>query len=175
VLEDDTRIEKHTFYFNQYQNLYFFCSKKCLSCHDHFGYDADICLGDAWLYDLKKNKIKHNTVIVKTGSGLDIINKCFSSGIIQLQSISIEKVLDIQARSVRLHYNVTSRSKAAKRYGIHIVDKVHVKTRWVDDILARLILFNFHRSNSKNASAIFKLPKPIIKLYLYLFKILEII
>ena len=44
---------------------FFFSEKKCLACYDHYGYDADISVGDIWSYHLKNNPIKHTALVIK--------------------------------------------------------------------------------------------------------------
>jgi coenzyme F420 hydrogenase subunit beta len=175
VLENGTIVERHSFYYNQYQNLFFHCSFKCFSCFDQFGYDADINVGDAWLIEYKKNPIKHNILIAKTKKGLEIIDDLKNDNILKLHQIPITKVLDAQSRSVLLHYNVSSRHKMGKMHGMSIPDRVKQKTTWHQNLLAWLILFNWRWSKSKRAHWIFKMPQPVVTLYLYFFKLLQIL
>ena len=172
-LSNGTIIEKSAFYFNQYQNLYFHCSRKCLACKDHFGYDADINIGDIWLYEFKNHPIKHNAIITKTELGDQIITSLNERKSLELNEVKIEKILDAQSRSIVLHYNVSSRSKAGRKFGMKIPDNMNLKTKWHQDVLAWLIIYNYRWSKSDKYDRIFKLPKPIIKIYLYFFKFLE--
>jgi len=172
-LEDGTIIERSAFDFNQYQNLYYHCSRKCFACNDHFGYDADINLGDAWLFELKKLPIKHNALIAKTQTGLSLLDTLKQNNSLTLKEIGIKKILDAQSRSIVLHYNVSSRAKMGEKLGISIVDKVNIKTKWHQDLLAKLILKNWQKSKSDQAHKIFSKSKYSTKLYLYFFKFLE--
>lgn len=172
-LEDGTVIERSAFDFNQYQNLYYHCSKKCFACFDHFGYDADINLGDAWLFELKKLPIKYNALIAKTQTGYNLLEKLKNNNNLTLKEVDIKKILDAQSRSIVLHYNVSSRAKMGKKLGISIVDKVNIKTKWHQDLLAKLILKNWQKSKSEKAHKIFKRSKYLTKIYLYIFKFLE--
>jgi coenzyme F420 hydrogenase subunit beta len=175
VLEDGTVIERHSFYYNQYQNLFFHCSFKCFSCFDHFGYDADINVGDAWLVEYKNHPVKHNVLIAKTKKGVEILHDLKQDGKLLIHEIPITRVLDAQSRSVILHYNVSSRHKMGKLHGIRIPDRTHQKTRLYQDLLAWLILCNWKWSKSNKSQWIFKMPQPFIKLYLYSFKLLQIL
>jgi coenzyme F420-reducing hydrogenase beta subunit len=175
ILEDGTIVERHSFYYNQYQNLFFHCSFKCFSCFDQFGYDADINIGDAWLIEYKNNPVKHNIIIAKTKKGLEIVDDLKNDNKLKLYEIPITKVLDAQSRSVLLHYNVSSRHKMGRKHGIKIPDRVKQKTTWHQNILAWLILFNWRWSKSKKAHWIFKMPQPFVKLYLYFFKFWQIL
>lgn len=174
--EDKTQIEKPFSAFSDYQNLYFFCARKCLRCSDHTGYDCDISVGDVWLMSMKDNEIKHNAVISRTEASLDLINHAIEDNVLGGYAVDIELVADAQARSLPLHYNVSARSKAGKALGIKISDTVNEKVRIVDWLIAYIILFNYKLSTTtRGRKIISRLPKKIIKLYLYFLKALEVL
>lgn len=174
-LEDKPSIYKSFSEFSDYQNLYFYCARKCLNCHDHTGYESDISIGDVWLQEMKDHPIKHNAVIVrnpKTHAWLtEAIEKKYLSGI----AVPIEKIADAQSRSLPLHYNVSARAKAGKWLGIKLSDPVDEKIRLVDFLVALVLMFNYRlTTSSRGREALHRLPKPVIKLYLYFLKGLEI-
>jgi len=173
--ENGTVITKSSFFYNQYQNLFFHCSYKCFSCYDHFGYDADINMGDVWLAEMKKNPIKHNAIIAKTKIGLEIIYHLQKEHKIVVYEVPSKKILDAQSRSVILHYNVSSRHKMGKRFSLKIPCRTIQKAKWHQNLMAWLIMFNWKWSKSRKAYYIFKIPNPIIKLYLYFIKFLQML
>ncbi|MAT43063.1 MAG: coenzyme F420 hydrogenase [Anaerolineaceae bacterium] len=174
--EDDIHNEKPFSVFSDYQNLYFYCARKCLRCNDHTGYDCDLSIGDVWLMAMKNNPIKHNAVIARTTFANDLIVQALSENILEGKPVSIETIADAQSRSLPLHYNVSARSKAGKLLGIKIADTVNEKVRLVDLLIAFVILFNYKLSNTaKGRKLIARTPKKIIKLYLYFLKALEIL
>ena len=75
-----------------------------------------------------------------------------------------------------MHYNVSARSLAGKLFAeINVSDPVHERVRLVDFLVAFIILINFRvTSFSKGRSILRRLPKPVIKLYLYFLKALEV-
>jgi coenzyme F420-reducing hydrogenase beta subunit len=172
--DHDQVIEKKSSYFNLYQNLYFFCQKKCFYCHDHFAYNADLSVGDIWSYHLKNKNFKINSIISKNQKGTRILCGAHEKGYINLQKVSIEEILDGQARSGPTHNNTSAKNKAGRRFGMKIPDKHNKKVRWNEYMIAWIILFNYHWSMNKYFSkCIFKIPRPLLKAYLVLLKGLE--
>jgi coenzyme F420-reducing hydrogenase beta subunit len=172
--KSDKIVEKKFSYFSLYQNLYFFCQKKCLYCHDHFAYNADISVGDIWSFHLKTHKIKYNSIISRSDRGSEILSACKASGYIQLEGVQIEDVLDGQSRGAPTHNNTSAKSKAAVRFGMKIPDKHKQKVKLHQLIAAWIILFNYKWSCNENyAGYIFKMPRKLLQLYLLVLKGLE--
>lgn len=170
----DKIIEKKFSYFSLYQNLYFFCQKKCLYCHDHFAYNADISMGDIWSFHLKDQNIKHNAVICKTQKGTDIFSAAHKKGFLHTEPAKIEEILDGQARGAPTHNNTSAKSKAARWFGMKIPDKHNKRVKWHQFLAAWIILFNYKWSMSRKYSRlIFKVPRKALKAYLLVFKGLE--
>jgi coenzyme F420 hydrogenase subunit beta len=167
-------IEKKSSYYNLYQNLYFFCQKKCLYCHDHFANNADISLGDIWSYHLKDKSIKHNSIICRNTEGAEILNAARNKRYIQLDPASIEEILDGQSRAAPTHNNTSAKSRAGARLGINIPDRHNRKVKWHEYMAALIILFNYKWSmNRKYSKIIFKIPRKALKAYLIALKSLE--
>lgn len=167
-------IEKKSSYYNLYQNLYFFCQKKCLYCYDHFAYNADISVGDIWLYHLKNKKIKYNSIICKNEKGTSILSAAHDDGYIHLENTNIDEILDGQARGAPTHNNTSAKSKAGKRFGMRIPDKHNKKVKWHEYLVAYIILYNYNWSmNGKYSNFIFKVPRKFLKGYLLVLKGLE--
>jgi coenzyme F420-reducing hydrogenase beta subunit len=167
-------IRKPFSYFSLYQNLYFYSEKKCLVCHDHFGYQADISLGDIWAYRFKQDPIKKTGVIIRTEQGMDCWKAANSSNAITSTVLDITDILDGQARTAPFHHNVSARSRVAPLFGYKIPDKVNNSVSWHAWLAALITLFNMRWSESERwKKLIFKLPRPLLKAYLYLRKGLE--
>ncbi len=172
--DEDTVIEKQSAYYNLYQNLYFFCQKKCLYCHDHFAFNADIAIGDIWSYHLKNTNIKYNCLICKNERGSELISSAHDAGYIKLNPATIEEILDGQARGAPTHNNTSAKSQAAARFGMNIPDRHNRKVKWHQYMVAWIIIFNYNWSmNKKYSWLIFKIPRKFLKAYLVLFKGLE--
>ena len=171
----DGQTEKRPFsYFSVYQNLYFFAPAKCLYCTDHFGYDADISAGDVWSYDLKEKNIKATGILVKTKHGAEILKGIIDGPAFHSEKIETVKILEGQKRTAPFHYNISARNRAAAYFPLKIPDKLEKKVKWHEFLSAVIVLFNYHWSkNQKYSKWVFRLPRPFLKLYLYLFKALE--
>ncbi len=172
--EEGHRITKPFSYFSDYQNLYFFCQKKCHYCHNHTGYDADISCGDIWSARMENEPIKHSALIARNQTGLEVILQARDAGWLTTSEEPIEEVCDGQARTMPFHYNVTARSRMAFLTGDKIIDSVHAKVRIVDYLVAGMVLLNEKLSRKKSFEPfLFKLPGIVVKLYLYTMKVLE--
>jgi coenzyme F420 hydrogenase subunit beta len=176
TFEDGTIIDRPFSTFSDYQNLYFFCTRKCFHCPDHTGYESDISIGDVWLMSMKDNPIKHNAVIIRTERAQRLLYRAIEAGVIAGEQVPIELICDAQSRSLPLHHNVTARARAGRWFGIKIADRVGDHVRLVDFVIAMIIMANYRLSNTYGGRKLLgRLPKPVIKIYLYLLKALEVL
>jgi coenzyme F420-reducing hydrogenase beta subunit len=174
--EDETQKEKAFSAFSDYQNLYFFCARKCLHCHDHTGYDCDLSVGDVWLMSMKDNPIKHNAIIARTQQAEADLQAAYTAKMVYIQSVPSELVADAQSRSLPMHYNVSARASAGKLLGLKVSDPVHERVRLIDFLIAIVILFNYRLTTTPRGRLLVgSVPKQLIKLYLYALKALEIL
>ncbi|MBN2404270.1 MAG: Coenzyme F420 hydrogenase/dehydrogenase, beta subunit C-terminal domain [Coriobacteriia bacterium] len=174
TFEDGTVIEKPSGYYNMYQNLYFACARKCLACGDHFGYRADLSMGDIWSYRFKDDPIKHTSAIIKTQAGQDAIDAALGLGALAVQSVDITEVMDGQRRVAPFHYNVTARHVAGRRLGVTIPDKTATRVRWHEAWAARIVLRNAVATQTEEGlAAAMSLPRWRLKARLWLLKGLE--
>jgi len=159
--------------FSVYQNLHFLSLKKCIYCSDHFSEEADITCGDIWLDSFKKRNIKHSAFVTRNQKADDIIQEMIQEGVIKAQKINPLMICRAQKRALTFHKSINARSIVGKLFGINIKKNKRDKARWNDLIAAFIILLNHKISEStKLKNILFKIPKPIITLYLYFFKIL---
>lgn len=160
--------------FNDYQNLFFFCEKKCLACHDHYGYDADISVGDVWLFRLKRDAIKRSGLIVRTESADALVSSAVEAKAIVYEQLDIRDIMDGQSRIGPAHYNVSARARASKRFGIKLKDTVNERVRWFHYLNAWMSIANMRMSESRlGQKVVFLIPRRLIKIYLYFKKALE--
>ncbi|MEX2964194.1 Coenzyme F420 hydrogenase/dehydrogenase, beta subunit C-terminal domain [Microbulbifer sp. TYP-18] len=172
--EDGEVLEKPTKYFNDYQNLFFFSERKCMACTDHYGYNADISIGDVWLFRLKKDPIKHSGIIARSDRGQDACNGVFESGKVLAKELDVRDIMDGQSRIGPSHYNVSARHKAGKLLGFKLKDSVRRPVSWHSYLNALITLCNMRLSESSwGKKLIFATPRQILKFYLYLKKALE--
>lgn len=173
--ENDGSVAKPFSDFSDYQNLYYYCAHKCLRCHDHTGYNSDISVGDVWLMAMKSNPIKHNAVITRNIQSHNFIQEAVHAGYLLGVEVPIDLIADAQSRSLPMHYNVSARSMAGKLLGVTIHPPVQERVRIVDFWIAFFILFNYRLTTfERGRSLLRKIPRPIIKVYLYFLKALEI-
>jgi hypothetical protein len=90
--------------------------------------------------------------------------------------VPAEKVCRGQARSLLLHAAVNARAKAAAGYGIKINPDSDESPSLLEIIIAKIVLHNYHLSHRQNSiEDVGNIPHPIIKLYLYIFKALQLL
>lgn len=171
-LEDGRIVDKSFKEFSLYQNLFFFAQKSCLHCKDHFGYEADLCVGDIWSYKYKFEKIKHSSLIAKTQTGVQLVQEASTGGALHCKQISAEEVLGGQSRSAPFHYNVTARHKAGKLLKVNIPDTTREPVSWHEYLAACIAVFNWKLSH-KHPHLVFLVPRKLLTVYLYIFKALE--
>lgn len=160
--------------YSLYQNLFFFCDRKCLNCHDQFGYAGDISAGDIWLESMKTETIKHTALIARTNRGSQILAECEASGALVVKESTANFILQGQSRTARCHYNTSARHRVGKLLGISIPDSVRTRVSLIDWLIAFIVLFNYRLSTTKlGKKVIFSMPKIVWKAYLYFFKALE--
>lgn len=172
--EDGTVLQKPTKYFNDYQNLFFFSERKCMACTDHYGYSADVSVGDVWLFRLKNDPVKHSGIIARTGRGQDACNGVFEAGEVHSEELDVRDIMDGQSRIGPSHYNVSARHRAGKLIGFKLKDSVQRPVPWYSYLNALITLGNMRLSEAAwGRKLIFATPRQILKVYLYLKKALE--
>jgi len=161
-------------YFKHYQTLFFFCQKKCMACEDHFGYEADISVGDVWLYRLRDDPIKHTAIITRNEAGDQAMRVAREHRAIITEPLDVEDILDGQSRIAPFHYNVSARVKVGRLLGIKLKDNVNEPVRWHSWLAALITMSNMKFSQSeRRAKWVFRVPRPLLKFYLYVLKGLE--
>lgn len=171
---DGTTISKPSKYFNDYQNLFFFCERKCMACIDHYGYNADISVGDVWLFRLRDDPIKQSGLIIRSDAGQFIYDSALKYKLIKSSNISITDIMDGQSRIGPSHYNVSARVKAGRFFRFKLKNTVNEKVKWYNFLSAFISIGSMRLSEkSWGIKLIFNTPRPIIKFFLYFKKALE--
>lgn len=174
ALDNGTLLRLPSKYFNDYQNLFFFCQQKCLSCYDHFGYHSDISVGDLWLFRLRNDSHKHSSVIVRTDQGEGLWELSCNLGLLASTKLSIKDILEGQSRSAPSHYNCTAREMAGKLLGVRIKSAVRSSVRWYEYLNALITVANYKISCTEfGKKFIFIIPRRLLKIGLYAKKGLE--
>jgi len=163
-------------YFSDYQNLYFFCQRKCHHCFDHTAYEADLSAGDIWSLRMKEEPIKHTALIARSDFANCVVREALQHHFLVGSVEKIDEVCEGQARTLPFHYNISARAKAGALFGEKITDKVQEKVHWWEYLTALLVMFNEKVSRTtQGKKIILALPRPFLKLYLYFIKLLETI
>ena len=174
--ENGTTITKPSKFFNDYQNLFFFCERKCMACSDHYGYHADISIGDIWLFRLKEDPIKHSSLIVRSESGESLYRSARDSKRIMGIGLDIRDIMDGQSRIGPSHYNVKSRAQVGRLFGLKLKlkDPVNQPVAWHAYLNAFMTIANMRLSEkSWGRKLIFMMPRSTLKVALYFKKALE--
>jgi len=172
--EDGTTISKPSKFFNDYQNLFFFCERKCMACTDHYGYHADISVGDVWLFGLKNDPIKHSGLIIRSELGEKLYQSAVDGGVINSAQLSIRDIMDGQSRIGPSHFNVSARVRAGRLFGLKLKDMVNESVNWHTYLNAFIAIANMRLSEKPwGQKLIFVVPRPILKISLYFKKALE--
>ena len=74
----------------------FFYLEKCLSCFDKLNKLADISTGDAWLPELRGDRIGVNVIISRSKLAEDVLLKMKEEKIITLKKTPLSKIIDSQ-------------------------------------------------------------------------------
>jgi coenzyme F420-reducing hydrogenase beta subunit len=175
VYEDGSEIQRPFRYFSDYRNVYLFAQNKCHRCYDHFGYDCDISAGDIWSLYLRRNPIKHTALISRSEAGDQAILAAERDGVLHVEKKDITEVLDGQSRTLPFHYNVTSRARIGRFFGMQINDRVNAPVKWHDYVVAAIAMTNSRVTQSELGRRLAKrIPRPLLRGYVYVFKALEL-
>ena len=160
--------------FSLYRNLHFYCATKCLGCQDPLGEHAEIVCGDAWLPELKGHPIKHSLVISRTPQATYWLNDLTKSDVAILKPIPPETVFRAQRRGlIPAKRGKAARANLGKLFN-HKINTGQWRSSWNDYLVAGMVLFNHHWSNNRKFNPlIFKIPKPLLRLYLAAMSLLK--
>lgn len=173
VYENGTEIRKPFKYFSDYRNLHFFCERKCIACKDHFGYDADISAGDVWLQSFRDRPIKETCLLVRSDRGADALATAAAAGKLVVEEAPLRLALDGQARVAPLHYDLDARARASRWLGIRQPGDRGQPAPFLKTVSAAVSLANMRFSERHRAHIVFRVPRPILRAYLYFKKGLE--
>ena len=173
MFDSGETIKKPFSYFSDYRNLHFFSERKCIACTDHFGYVADLSIGDVWLFAHKNDRVKKSAVLARNGAGAALVESAIRADAVTVERVDRRTILDGQTRIAPTHYNVSARAKAGRVLGVKLNDTVQEPTpphKWLSAFLG---LWNMKLSEGPQAHWIFKIPRPLIRGYLFFKKGLE--
>jgi len=161
--------------FSLYRNLHFHCEAKCLSCEDPLAEGADVVCGDAWLHELKKQPVKHSLVISRTSWASGWIEQMAAGGKLTVERITLETAFRAQRRGlIPAKRGKQAKVTLGKAFGLHMQRKGPWRSRWNDYLMAGIVLTNHCWARSQRwAGLIFRMPKPVLQLYLMILSFLK--
>jgi coenzyme F420 hydrogenase subunit beta len=146
---------------------YFFYPKRCLMCGDCFCEIADISFGDAWLPELKGDKVGRSMIISRSEIGESILQKMSEENYIELNRISSTEVIQSQTLLIYLKKKNFTISKSLLK--IYPQNKL-LHSDPIDDLIAFWFYFNISLSSNHHFKAVLhKVPLKIIKVYCAIF------
>jgi coenzyme F420-reducing hydrogenase beta subunit len=94
-----------------YKNAYYFENGSCMYCQDHFAKGSDISFGDIWLKEMKKEKIKHTSCVIRSDKAYEILNRAVAEGDIHAAHISSRDIVRSQKRALVFKFNAAKAKK----------------------------------------------------------------
>jgi coenzyme F420 hydrogenase subunit beta len=157
---------------------YFFTPIRCLTCPDHTAELSDISLGDAWLPELKHDKIGRSIIVTRTKIAEDILSLMSSAGAISVMSVDPSKVKQSQKLLLRFKKDffgtrfalLKSLGKQTPKFGIT------TNCTWspIAFLKAFYPYFNILLSSNQRARSFMKrVPFPLFRLYFGTYKFLS--
>jgi len=174
MLDGSTREFSYLYNICTYKNLYYDMLPRCLSCSNHFGYEADLSCGDVWLKEMKSNPIKHTGFIAKTPTAQLVVQAMIDEQVIVAKEISADQVLKSQKRALTFKFRTAvPRKKLGKHFGISYNGTVEDKHKWNHALAAFLILWNVRASRSPFWSkVVYAMPRRLLFLYMGFIRVL---
>jgi coenzyme F420-reducing hydrogenase beta subunit len=160
-------------HFNVYRILGYHCKPHCIQCDDHTSESADISVGDIFFREYKKRKVKHSSVICRTGSGERVFREMIEKNKVFAEELDIVWFFQAVKKALMFRKNLTSRRLAGRILGIKIKEQKTMRVRWNYFVASFLILLNIRlQKNRVIARMMYRIPKPFLYIEVLLFKFL---
>lgn len=142
---------------------HFFYPFRCLMCSDGVCELADISFGDAWLPELSNDKIGTSILVSKSEIGEQILQTMKSKGRVELNDVSVKKV--IQSQAGMLYLKKKSLDCMSRLFKVPKQNNV-LKSDAVDYLLVLFIYLNSYASSNIFLRKILRhIPLKLIWLY----------
>ncbi len=82
-------------------SFFLFTPLRCMTCPDLTNELADVSLGDAWLPELKLDRLGKSVIMARTRVGADLLKSISSAGKISLRKVGTEEVKQSQSLSLK--------------------------------------------------------------------------
>ena len=159
---------------------FFFTPMRCTMCADQSAELADIAAGDAWLPELKYDRIGESVIIVRTQIGNKILDLAKSTKAIDIKPLAVDKVEQSQAINlITKKSDLTTRLTLLKLFG-NVTPTFNPKLDATVNPIALLraffIYFNIWASSNRSLrSILLYVPFPLFRLYYGLYKFAALI
>jgi len=158
---------------------FFFTPTRCTLCPDQAGELADISLGDAWLPEMKGDKIGESVIVTRTQIAETILSEMASAGIISVKAIKPEKVKQSQALNLKFKKrDLSTRLAMFKLLDRQVPRYTSVENSWSLSSFLRALYIYFNigtSSNKRIRSALERVPIPLFRLYFGVYKYLSVL
>lgn len=173
VLTDGTRRRWPTAGYTLYQNLFIQSHAPCMNCFDHFAEEADLSCGDIWMRKRRDDKVKHSAVAGRTDAGTAALEQAREAGDLLLHPEPPRLLFDSNRRAAVFHKAIRARSLVGRRVGLRIpVPDAARPARWNELLAAAMIVPLYRFSVGRSGWILFRLPRIVLKGWLYAFKAL---
>jgi coenzyme F420 hydrogenase subunit beta len=157
-------------------STFMFTPMRCTMCPDQSGEFADISLGDAWLPELRGDKIGESIIVTRTEIAEKLVSNMTSSKKISLRRIHADKVKQSQALNLTFKKrDLSTRLSMLKLANRSIPDFGNNQSQkhLLSFVRALYIYANIKMSSSKHARHwLANIPFPLFRLYFGLYKLL---
>lgn len=155
-----------------YKNAYFFEKSSCMLCQDHYANAADISFGDIWLKEMKGEKIKHTSCVIRNEKALQMYQSAVEAGKITDSHISGKDMVRSQKRALTFKFNC---AKAKQDYFNKLGKKITIDTadrcKWNHKLAFYLARKN-EAYSKENYEGMRKIPMPVIYYYMCFIRVL---
>lgn len=173
VLTDGSRFCWPTSCYKLYQNLFIQCHAPCMSCSDHFAEAADVSVGDIWLMSHRSDKVKHSIAASRTDAGEMFLEQAQKEQELLLQPENPCLLYQANKRAVVFHKAIRARALVGRWLGMQIrVPENARRARWNEVLAAMMIMPVYRFSVSKRGAMLYRVPRIVLKTWLYGFKLL---
>jgi len=145
---------------------FFFTPLGCLPCSDATNELSDISFGDAWLPELRNDRIGQSIAITKTEVGEKLMREAFSKEKIKIIPVSDKKVLQSQQGLLQKKTKLAARRFVLKLFGCDIMNSQNPHFRIKDLLFATLTYLNLRASTNNHLQTLLKyMPTKVLRGY----------
>jgi coenzyme F420 hydrogenase subunit beta len=145
---------------------FFFTPLGCMSCKDATNELSDISFGDAWLPELRNDRMGKSIVITRTEVGEKFIREATHAKKIATVQISEQKVLQSQWGLLEKKTKLAARKFALKLLGCETTNSQNLRFRIKDVLFAILTYLNLYVSTGNHLQTLLRyVPNRVLRGY----------